>query len=80
VVVAIGSHEVGQHLGVAGIGLRARDVVTLAVAGGGQGIDRVDLIVRRDQRPNNETSVFFNAHDNVIDVPIIAKVARDQRV
>jgi hypothetical protein len=49
VVVAVGPHQVGEHLGVAGVGLGAGDSVALTVAGGGQGVDDVHLVSGGDQ-------------------------------
>ena len=52
VVVAVGAHQVGQQLGVAGIGFRPGDVVAVAVAGHRERVDRIHLVAGRDQRLN----------------------------
>ena len=57
--------EIGEHLGVARVGRSPRDVVAFAVASGGQGVDRVDLIVRRHQSGHDQAAVFLDAHDDV---------------
>ena len=49
-VVAIGAHEIGQHLGVGRIGLGAGHDMALLVAGHGQRVDGVDLIASGHQR------------------------------
>ena len=49
-VVAVGADQIRQHLGVTGVGLRSRDVMTIAIARNRERVDRVQLIARRDQR------------------------------
>ena len=49
-VVPVGADQIGEHLGVTGVGLRARDVVAVPIAGHRQRVDRVHLIAGRDQR------------------------------
>jgi hypothetical protein len=65
--VAIGANQVGQHLDVHGVGLGSGQVVADAadaVAGHGQRVDRVDLIIRRDQRLDSQAPVGFDAHND----------------
>jgi hypothetical protein len=57
VVVPVGPDQVGQDLGVPGIGLGARDGVAVAVAAGGQRADRIHLIAGRDQRAQEQAAV-----------------------
>ena len=60
----VGAHQIGQHLGVAGIGLRARDVVAVAIAGHRQRVDRVHLIAGRDQRLDPQAAIGLDPdHD-----------------
>lgn len=49
--------QVGQDFGVPGIGLGARDGVAVAVAAGGQRVDRIYLIAGRDQRAHEQAAV-----------------------
>ena len=51
------AHQVGQQLRVAGIRLRARDMVAVTVAGHRQRIDPEHLIAGRDQRLDPQTAV-----------------------
>ena len=64
-VVPVGAHQVGQQLGVAGIGLRARDVVAVAIAGGGHRVDREHLIARRDERGDEQAPVGLDPDDHL---------------
>jgi hypothetical protein len=57
VVVPVGPDQVGQDLGVPGIGPGARDGVAVAVAAGGQRVDRIHLIAGRDQRAQEQAAV-----------------------
>ena len=61
VVVAVGADQVGQHLGVAGVGLGPGDVVAVAVAGHRQRVDGVHLIARRGQRVHPQAPVGLDA-------------------
>jgi len=49
VVVPVGASQVGEHLGVAAVGLRARQRMTVAVAVHRPRVDRVHLIAGGDQ-------------------------------
>ena len=60
-VVPIGAHQIGQQLGVRGIGLGSRDVVAVAVARRRQRVDREYLIISRGQRIHPQASVGFDA-------------------
>ena len=64
VVVAVGAHEVGEQLGVAGAGLGAADVVAVAVAGHRARVDGVDPVAGRDQRRDPGAAVRLDTdHD-----------------
>jgi hypothetical protein len=49
VIVPIGADQIGEQLGVTGIGFRARDLMAVAVAGHGQRVDRIHLIPGRTE-------------------------------
>jgi hypothetical protein len=66
--------QVRQHLGVAGIGLGSRDVVSLSVTRRRHWIDPVDLVVRRDQRGHDETPVLLDADHHLIDFIVVAQM------
>jgi hypothetical protein len=65
VVVPIGPHEIGQQFGIGGIGLRARDVVAIAVAGSGHRVDRPHLIARPGQRRDPQSAVGLDPHHHL---------------
>ena len=52
VVVPVGADQIGQQLGIGGIGFGPRDVVTVAVVGHRQRVDPIHLITRGGQRPH----------------------------
>ena len=67
VVVAVGPDQVGEHLRVAGVGLRSRDGVALAIAGSRHRVDRVELIAGGDQRVHEQAAVGLDAdHDRLV--------------
>ena len=51
VVVPVGAYQIGQQLGIRRIGTGARDVVTVAVVGHRQRVDRIHLIADRRSAP-----------------------------
>ena len=61
VVVPVGAYQIGQQLGIGGIGFGARDVVTVAVVGHRQRVDRIHLIAGGGQRPHPQPAVGFDA-------------------
>ena len=61
VVVAVGADQVGQQLGVAGIGFRAGDLMAVAIAGDCQRVDREHLIPGRAQRLYPQAAIGFDA-------------------
>ena len=61
VVVPVGAHQIGQQLGIAGIGFGARDVMAVAVVGHRQRVDRIHPIAGRTQRPHPQAAVGFDA-------------------
>ena len=60
VVVAVGADQVGQQLGVAGIGFRSRDLMAVAIAGDRQRVDREHLIPGRAQRRHPQPAIGFD--------------------
>ena len=64
VVVAVGAHQVGEQPGVAGVGLRASDMVAVTVARRRARVDGVDVVAGRDQRRDPGAAVGLDAdHD-----------------
>jgi hypothetical protein len=64
VVVPVGADQVGQHLGVAGVGLGPRQHVALPVAVHRLGVDGVDLVARGQQGAHPKPPVGLDAdHD-----------------
>jgi hypothetical protein len=61
VVVPIGSDQVGQHLGVAAVGLGPAAAAPAAVAADDLRIDRVHLVAGRQQRSDQQAPVGLNA-------------------
>ena len=61
VVVAVGADQVGQQLGVAGIGFSAGDLMAVAIAGDRQRVDREHLIPGRAQRLHPQAAIGFDA-------------------
>ena len=66
VVVPVGADQIGQQLGIAGIGFGARDVVAVAVAGHRQRVDRIHLIAGRAQRRHPQAAIGFDADHHLI--------------
>ena len=66
VVVPVGAHQIGQQLGIGGIGFGAREVMAVAVAGHRQRIDREHLVAGRGQRPHPQATIGFNADHHLI--------------
>ena len=62
VVVPVGADQIGQQLGVGGIGFGARDMVAVAVVRHRQRVDRIHLIAGGGQRPHPQA-----ADDQVVD-------------
>jgi len=77
VVVPVGAYQIGQQLGIAGIGFGARDVVTVAVVGHRQRVDRIHLIAGGRQRPHPQTAVDLNPDHRLFR---FLSVRRDQLV
>ena len=64
-VVPVGAHQIGEQFGVAGIGLRSRDVVAIPVAGRCQRVDREHLVAGRGQGLHPQAPVGFDADDHL---------------
>jgi len=63
-VVPIGAHHIGQHLGITRIGLGARGGVAVPVPRDRERVDRVDPVARREHRSDEQTTVDLDAdHD-----------------
>ncbi len=70
-VVAVGAHHVGEHLGVAGVGLGAARRVTVAIARRRHRVDRVELVAGGHQGADEEPPVRLDADHHrrwIIDV------------
>lgn len=63
-VVAIGAHEIGEHLGIAAVGLRARYRMPVAISADGIRVDCVDGVTRSDEALDQQAAVRFDADDN----------------
>jgi hypothetical protein len=68
VVVPVGSDQVGQHLGVARIGLRSRRRVAVPIARGCHRVNRIDLVASRQQRPDHQTPVDLDPDDESMEL------------
>jgi hypothetical protein len=79
VILTISAHEIGQYLRVAGIGLRSRDVMTIAVSRGRHGVNGEDGVTGRHQRGHDQSSVFLNTHDDFRDI-VVVRASRHQLV
>ena len=66
VVVTIGADQIGEHLGVARVGLRSRDVVAVAITRDRERVDRVQLIARRDQRLHPQTAIGLDPDHHLV--------------
>jgi hypothetical protein len=57
VVVAVGADQIGQHLGVPAGGLSPGGAMATPIAADHLGIDRIDLVAGRHQRPDQQAMV-----------------------
>ncbi len=60
-IVAVGANQIGEHLGVTSVGLRASNIVTVAVTRDRERVDRVHLIAGRDQRLDPQAAIGLDA-------------------
>jgi hypothetical protein len=70
--VPVGAYQIGQHLRIGGIGFSPRHLVTVAVPRHRQGVDRIHLTARRDQRLHPQATVCLDADHplaRLIDTP-----------
>ncbi len=64
VVVTIGADQIGKDLRIARVGLRSGNVVPVAIPGGRERVDRVQLIASRDQRLHPQAAIRLDPdHD-----------------
>jgi hypothetical protein len=49
VMVMVQAHDLGQHVSISGVGLRARGGVPFPIPGPGHRVDRIDPIAGREQ-------------------------------
>jgi hypothetical protein len=75
VVVPVGPHQVGQHLGVACVGLGSRGGVAISITRCGQRVDGVDLVASGQEGIHHQASVDLDADDYRF---VIASVLGDQ--
>jgi hypothetical protein len=64
VVVGVGAHQVGEHLGVARVGLGTRGGVAVAIAADRERVDGIDLVPGGDQTLHQEAAVGLDADDH----------------
>ena len=76
-VMPVGAHQIRQQLRVGGIGFRARNPMSVPVAGHRHRIDRIHLIAASDQCAHPQAVVFLNADH---DLTGIISMARNQIV
>jgi hypothetical protein len=80
VVGAVQADELGEHMCVAGIALRAGRSVPFAVARHLQRIHRVDGVAGRDQRLHPRPAVGLDADHHLVALGILGQVIGDQGV
>jgi hypothetical protein len=57
----VGADQIGQQLGVAGIGFRAGDLMAVAVAGHRQRVHRIHLVPGRTEGLYPQAAIGFDA-------------------
>jgi hypothetical protein len=55
--MAVGPDQIGQHLGIAAVGLGPRDLVAAAVAADDLRVDRIHLVTSDQQRADQQPPV-----------------------
>jgi hypothetical protein len=65
VQVPVCAHQVGEHFGVAGVGLATGHPVAVAIAVHGLGIDGEDLIAGSHESTDEQSSVRLRADDDL---------------
>jgi hypothetical protein len=63
-VVPVGADQIGQHLGVAGVGLGSRGGMAVAIARRCHRVDRIYRVTGGEQRPHHQTTVDLDADNN----------------
>jgi hypothetical protein len=76
VVVPVGAHQVGQQLGVTRVRLGAGNGMPLAVAAGGQRVDRIDLVAEGHQGLHEQPPVELDADHHVLRVHSLPRQQR----
>lgn len=73
--MGVGAQDVRQHQGIARVGLLLRDPVPVAVAGGGERIDRIDFPGAGAQGRDEQALAGFDRHrDGVLGcVPMVGE-------
>lgn len=71
-VVPVGAHQVSQDLGVAAVGLGARDRMPVAVAADRQRVDPIHLVAGGQQRPNQQPPVGLDPDHDLLGILGIA--------
>ena len=65
VVVTVGAHDVGEHLGVTGVRFRSRGRVPIAIAVHRQRIDREHLVAGCDESADQQPTVELDPDDGL---------------
>ena len=65
VILPVGANQLGEHLGVARVGLGSRDGVAFPVPTGSKGIDRKQLVSAGNQGFNEQSPVGLDAHHHL---------------
>ena len=60
-IVPVGAHEIGQHLGITRVRLCPRDGVAVPIPRGGHRVDRVNLVARTEQRRHDQAAIDLDA-------------------
>ena len=65
VMMPVSAGQLGQHRGVAGVGLGPRGRVPLPVAGHGHRVHGIDLVAGRDERTDKQAPLSLRGHHHV---------------
>ena len=64
-IVAVSAHQISEHFGITGVGLRSGHVVTVPIARHRQRVDRVPLIAGRDESVHPQAAVGLDPDDHL---------------